>query len=151
MDKTSTEKISGYVEHIIYRNTENGYTVFELIADGEEITCVGSFQAIDEGEGLELSGGYVEHAVYGSQFKVESYGGDGPGGRTEHRAVSGLRGHPGSRSLSCRADCEEIRERYLPDRGTGAGAPCGDQGDQRTQGHGDRRTDGRKKRKCARR
>ena len=73
MDKTSTEKISGYVEHIIYRNTENGYTVFELIADGEEITCVGSFQAIDEGEGLELSGGYVEHAVYGSQFKVESY------------------------------------------------------------------------------
>ena len=73
MDKTSTEKISGYVDHIIYRNTENGYTVFELIADGEEITCVGSFQAIDEGEGLELSGGYVEHAVYGSQFKVESY------------------------------------------------------------------------------
>ena len=72
-DKTSAEKVSGYVEHIIYRNTENGYTVFELIADGEEITCVGSFQAIDEGEGLELSGGYVEHAVYGSQFKVESY------------------------------------------------------------------------------
>ena len=73
MDKTSTEKISGYVDHIIYRNTENGYTVFELIADGEEITCVGSFQAIDEGEGLELSGGYVEHAVYGIQFKVESF------------------------------------------------------------------------------
>ena len=70
MDKTFTEKISGYVEHIIYRNTENGYTVFELIADGEEITCVGSFQAIDEGEGLELSGGYVEHAVYGIQFKI---------------------------------------------------------------------------------
>ena len=37
-DKTSAEKVSGYVEHIIYRNTENGYTVFELIADGEEIT-----------------------------------------------------------------------------------------------------------------
>ena len=67
------EKVSGYVEHIIYRNTENGYTVFELIAEGEEITCVGSFQAIDEGEGLELDGSYVEHAVYGSQFKVESY------------------------------------------------------------------------------
>ena len=73
MDKISTEKVSGYVEHIIYRNAENGYTVFELIADGEEITCVGSFQAIDEGEGLELSGAYVEHAVYGSQFKVESF------------------------------------------------------------------------------
>ena len=67
------EKASGYVDHIIYRNTENGYTVFELIADGEEITCVGTFQAIDEGEGLEVTGEYVEHAVYGSQLRVDSY------------------------------------------------------------------------------
>ena len=67
------EKISGYVEHIIYRNTENGYSVFELIADGEEVTCVGTFQTLDEGENLELTGNFVEHAVYGSQFKVDSY------------------------------------------------------------------------------
>lgn len=67
------EKISGYVEHIIYRNTGNGYSVFELVAEGEEVTCVGTFRALDEGENLELTGGYVEHAVYGSQFKVESY------------------------------------------------------------------------------
>ncbi len=67
------EKVAGYVEHIIYRNADNGYTVFELAADGEEVTCVGTFQMIDEGESLELSGGYVEHAVYGSQFRVEQY------------------------------------------------------------------------------
>ena len=48
------EKISGYVEHIIYRNTGNGYSVFELVAEGEEVTCVGTFRALDEGENLEL-------------------------------------------------------------------------------------------------
>ncbi len=35
------ENISGYIEHIIYSNKENGYTVFELTTDTEEITCVG--------------------------------------------------------------------------------------------------------------
>ena len=67
------EKVTGYVEHIIYRNRENGYTVFELISDGEQITCVGIFRSLDEGENLQVSGNYVEHAVYGSQLKVESY------------------------------------------------------------------------------
>ena len=61
------------MDHIIYRNTGNGYTVFELVSEGEEITCVGTFRALDEGENLELTGGYVAHAVYGNQFKVESY------------------------------------------------------------------------------
>lgn len=66
------ERLEGYVSHIIYRNTENGYTVFEL-QGGEEITCVGSFPALDEGETLELSGDFTEHAVYGRQFKVVSW------------------------------------------------------------------------------
>ena len=51
------EKKAGYVDHIIYRNTGNGYTVFELVSEGEEITCVGTFRALDEGENLELTGG----------------------------------------------------------------------------------------------
>ncbi len=67
------QQLSGYVQHIIYRNPGNGYSVFEFIADGEEITCVGTFQTLDEGETLRLSGSYTEHAVYGSQFKTESY------------------------------------------------------------------------------
>lgn len=67
------EKIAGYVEHIVYRNAENGYTVFELATSDGDVTCVGSFRILDEGENLELSGGYTEHAVYGSQFRVEHY------------------------------------------------------------------------------
>lgn len=66
------EQLKGFVSHIIYRNTENGYTVFELKSE-EEITCVGSFQSLDEGEILQLTGEYIEHAVYGKQFKVSSF------------------------------------------------------------------------------
>lgn len=66
------EQVKGFVSHIIYRNTGNGYTVFVLNA-GEEVTCVGTFQALDEGELLELDGEYIEHAVYGSQFKVSGF------------------------------------------------------------------------------
>lgn len=66
------EQLSGYVSHIIYRNASNGYTVFELKSE-EDVTCVGMFTALDEGELLELEGEYTEHAVYGSQFKVSSF------------------------------------------------------------------------------
>ena len=32
------DKVRGYIENIIYRNNDNGYTVFNLISEGEEIT-----------------------------------------------------------------------------------------------------------------
>lgn len=67
------EKLKGYVDHIIYRNSENGYTILVLVSEGEEITCVGGFKDIDQGEILELAGDYVEHPVYGSQLKVTEY------------------------------------------------------------------------------
>lgn len=67
------EKLAGYVEHIIYRNTENGYTVLNLVSGEEEITCVGIFSAIAEGENIEAAGDYTEHPTYGKQFKVESF------------------------------------------------------------------------------
>ena len=67
------DKIKGYIEHIIYRNNDNGYTVCNLISDGEEITCVGNFRTIDQGETIEASGNYVAHPVYGEQFKIEEY------------------------------------------------------------------------------
>lgn len=65
--------VEGYVEHIIFRNEDNGYTVLNLVTEGQELTCVGIFEYIGEGEMLELTGTYVEHATYGQQFKVESY------------------------------------------------------------------------------
>ena len=67
------DTIEGYVEHIIYRNEDNGYTVLNLMVKGKETTCVGIFEYVGEGELLELHGGYVEHTTYGQQFKVDSY------------------------------------------------------------------------------
>ncbi len=65
--------LTGYVEHIIFRNEDNGYTVFNLNNDDGDITCVGSFSFLSEGESLELEGDYIAHAVYGTQFKVEHH------------------------------------------------------------------------------
>jgi len=67
------EKLAGYVEHIIYRNADNGYTVLNLVSGEEEITCVGIFSAIAEGENIEANGDYTDHPTYGRQFKVESF------------------------------------------------------------------------------
>lgn len=66
------EEIKGYVEHIVFRNEDNGYTVFHLNNDDGEVTCVGSFLYIEEGELLKLTGEYVTHAVYGVQLAVSS-------------------------------------------------------------------------------
>ena len=75
MQNTNSGKkvVEGYVGNIIFRNEDNGYTVLNLITDGHELTCVGMFEFIGEGEMLELTGEYVEHSTYGQQFKVEAY------------------------------------------------------------------------------
>ena len=67
------ELIKGYVDHIIFRNEDNGYTVFQLNNDDGEVTCVGSFPYINEGEMLELTGEYVTHGTYGLQLQVTSF------------------------------------------------------------------------------
>ena len=72
MEKT-VESLAGYVEHIIYRNADNGYTVLNLVSGEDEITCVGIFSAIAEGENIEAQGEYTEHPTYGQQFKVISF------------------------------------------------------------------------------
>ncbi|MCR5784382.1 MAG: ATP-dependent RecD-like DNA helicase [Eubacterium sp.] len=67
------ETIKGFVENIIYRNNDNGYTVFEIELEEEDLTCVGSFPDISVGEHIELTGEFVEHRVYGRQFSAKSY------------------------------------------------------------------------------
>ena len=69
----TVEVVTGYVEHIVFRNEENGYTVFRLENDDGEITCVGNFNFISEGEMMELRGEYTNHNVYGLQLKVSSH------------------------------------------------------------------------------
>ena len=67
------ESVKGIVDHIIYRNDENGYTVLSLHTDGKKLTLVGFFQVINEGESIEAFGHKTVHASYGDQFKVVRY------------------------------------------------------------------------------
>lgn len=71
--QTEDEMINGYVDHIIYRNADNGYTVLVMICDEEEVTCVGTFSDIAEGENIEAHGSYTDHPTYGRQFAVKSF------------------------------------------------------------------------------
>ena len=66
------ESVTGYIDHVIFRNEENGYTVMILKGvDGEEeLTCVGTFPVLTMGASVELTGNYIQHPVYGKQFQV---------------------------------------------------------------------------------
>lgn len=70
-----TEKLEGYIERIVYRNAENGYTVLELSSSDskQEIVAVGTLCCVSEGEFLQAEGTYVTHAVYGEQFQIQQY------------------------------------------------------------------------------
>lgn len=67
------KQIRGYVDHFIYRNEENGYTVLTLVDEGEEFTCVGFLKDVDEGCSLEAEGDIVVHYSYGEQLKIKKY------------------------------------------------------------------------------
>ena len=63
-------QITGYIDHIVFRNEDNGYTVMIVKSSEEEITCVGSFVDITPGAAIRAEGEYTTHTVYGRQFQV---------------------------------------------------------------------------------
>jgi len=65
-------RLNGIVQEIIYRNSDNNYTVCVLDCNGEEITAVGRFPNICEGECVEIEGQFIKHAKFGEQFTVKS-------------------------------------------------------------------------------
>jgi exodeoxyribonuclease V alpha subunit len=67
------EILKGFVEHVIYKNPQNGYGVINLMVGDIEVACTGIVANLDEGECVEARGEYVDHAVYGRQFKVEGF------------------------------------------------------------------------------
>ncbi|MCX6645363.1 MAG: helix-hairpin-helix domain-containing protein, partial [bacterium] len=93
-DSSENEEIKGTVEHITFRNDDNGYTVARFKIDGTGhsdedrkierkkdggfktitpglYTIVGSFPSITEGEHLTLLGKWTEHEKFGTQFDVQ--------------------------------------------------------------------------------
>ena len=74
-EKHMSETVTGYIDHVIFRNEDNGYTVMVLkgTKKEEELTCVGSFPAITQGASIEATGVYIHHPVYGKQFQISSF------------------------------------------------------------------------------
>lgn len=72
MDQTLYE-MTGTVEHIIYRNEKNEYTILELDVNDELVVAVGTMPFVTEGEGLHVVGKWVNHPSFGDQFKVETF------------------------------------------------------------------------------
>ncbi len=70
MDKTV---ICGYVDHIIYQNADNGYTVMVVSDEKSEITVTGIFRDIETGERVRVEGVMQEHPTYGEQLRMETY------------------------------------------------------------------------------
>ena len=69
-----SESVTGYIDHIVFRNEDNGYTVLVLkgVEGQEELTCAGAFPVISQGATIEAEGRYTTHPVHGRQFQIES-------------------------------------------------------------------------------
>lgn len=67
--------LRGTVEHIIFLNEDNGYTVFDFGTEGDEdiVTGFGILPYVSTGDALALWGTWVHNPKYGRQFKVEQY------------------------------------------------------------------------------
>jgi len=67
------DRLRGTIERITYHNEENGYTVAQLLPEGQAllVTVVGNMLGINVGESVELSGAWTAHPQYGRQFKAE--------------------------------------------------------------------------------
>ena len=66
--------LEGSVEHIVFQNDDNGYTVCELeLSDGDYVTAVGEMPFLSVGESVKLLGSWTFHPSFGRQFKVECY------------------------------------------------------------------------------
>lgn len=66
-------EIQGYVEHIIFRNEDNGYSVLNVAEGNKEYCLVGTFLTISEGEYICAQGEMITHPIYGEQMRVDSY------------------------------------------------------------------------------
>ncbi len=66
-------ELCGSVEHVIYHNDKNQYTVLELGTEAGLVTVVGAFLFVSEGEELRVYGTWQSHPSFGDQFKAETF------------------------------------------------------------------------------
>ena len=77
--------ITGFVEHVVFSNEDNGFTICEISTDGDEgqqvlVTLVGTMPYIAVGETITALGSWTVHPNFGRQFAVSSYEKELPAG-----------------------------------------------------------------------
>ncbi len=66
--------LKGFIDHIIFRNPENTYTVLSLNSDdGGDYICVGMLPELDKGERVSFEGDLKDTAKYGVQFSISAF------------------------------------------------------------------------------
>ncbi len=72
--KDGLSELEGTVEHIVFQNEDNGYTVCELaLSDEDLVTAVGQMPFLGVGESIRALGTWTTHPSFGRQFKVEYF------------------------------------------------------------------------------
>lgn len=64
------EELRAVITGTHFRNPENGWSVLDARAGGDEVTIVGSLPELAPGESCVFTGQWVDHAQYGRQFKA---------------------------------------------------------------------------------
>ncbi len=68
------EHLEGTIERIVFYSPDTGYTVCKFsLADGQNISIVGSFPPLSPGEFLKIKGKWEVNPKFGNQFKVETF------------------------------------------------------------------------------
>ena len=65
-------EIEGTIEHIVYKNEENGYAVIKVKHEKDLISVVGIMPFVIEGQKVKITGEWIIHPVFGQQIKAES-------------------------------------------------------------------------------
>ena len=88
-----SETVTGYIDHVIFRNEDNGYTVMVLkgTKKEEELTCVGSFPAITQGASIEATGVYTPSSGVWQTVSDQFFYREDAGGYIWNRTLSGFR------------------------------------------------------------
>ena len=71
MDENQGIIIEGSVDQILFSNPSNGYAVVGLSTNDGDIVVTGELGNVEEGELLSVTGKYVNHPRYGTQFSAE--------------------------------------------------------------------------------
>jgi len=73
-ERSGLQKLEGSIEHIVYTNEDNGYTICDMAIDDDEIiTIVGIMPMLCVGDKMRVYGKWTHNQKYGKQFSVEQY------------------------------------------------------------------------------